>query len=280
LEVQDMAGLFLVFAVACIGSMLAKTLRNSVCPAFDPENEDADGESWQHDLKVLRTRADTNEDTVASLMTMLNEMRVHSGMKEYTLPQESKIVVEDSVTGLMPSPQSTPALCSARVVAAFFRVDPSGDDYDYNGTALLQLVTDWQVQVKKTTSNVAVDDHLIVTLLQKVDAAGPADTPTALQRQIIQQFLLLHPTLLSDYFERYAACSGDGVIGTMEDLKQLSTNLLFALKSLNLITAAEASPAVIGEVEQTVLMVQDPVCWGLSEFTPWFENTVMKIVFP
>ena len=79
---------------------------------------------------------------------------------------------------------------------------------------------------------------------------------------------------------RYAACSGDGVIGTMEDLKQLSTNLLFALKSLNLITAAEASPAVIGEVEQTVLMVQDPVCWGLSEFTPWFENTVMKIVFP
>ena len=152
--------------------------------------------------KVLRTRADTNEDTVASLMTMLNEMRVHSGMKEYALPQESKIVVEDSVTGLMPSPQSTPALCSARVVAAFFRVDPSGDDYDYNGTALLQLVTDWQVQVKKTTSNVAVDDHLIVTLLQKVDAAGPADTPTALQRQIIQQFLLLHPTLLSDYFER------------------------------------------------------------------------------
>ena len=74
-------------------------------------------------------------------------------------------------------------------------------------------------------------------------------------------------------------CNG-GTIGTIDDLKQVTINLLFALKSLNLLIAEELGPAVVAQVEQTIHMVAGPFAWGLSQFKTWFSGTVMEVIFP
>ena len=152
---------------------------------------------------MLREKANQQEETLSALYDIVNELRSelrgHNPLS-MRLQNDTGFAMAQSYDKSCTAPLSESA--DDRVVKAFFRLQPAEarPPYSYNGVALGQLIKKWQCDVRQTS--VVVDEQFVVSLLKKTSDTGAPETPQALQRQIVENFLLLHPSILSDYFNR------------------------------------------------------------------------------